>query len=117
MKHFTIPIIFKEGDIVYEKSNKSIKLFIVSIDETRGVYICDGSMFKIIDEYDYEKVTSPSDLCIGESVRIKKDPNCYSITKFLDDGNVKIHQIHGDDSYIIVSPNDLCDRNSPSFNF
>lgn len=117
MKYFTIPIIFKEGDIVYEKSNKSIKLFIVSIDELRGVYRCDGSTFKIIDEYDYKKVTSPSDLCIGESVRIKKDPNCYSISEFLDDGNVKIHQIHGDDYYIIVSPKDLCDRNYHSFNF
>lgn len=115
--YFCFPIIFKEGDIVYNKNDKSIKLFIVRIDETRGIYICDGSSFKIVDEYDYEKVNSLSDLCIGEHVRIKKDPNCYSITEFLDDGNVKIHQIHGDDYYLTVSPKELCDRNYHSFNF
>ena len=116
IQYYRVPIKFKIGDIVYNCRDEHYKKYIVRIDTERGIYVCDGSSFYIIDQYNYLKVSSVDDLYIGDAVRIKGNPNCFHISEFLDEGKVRIHQVHGDDYDLIVNVSDLCDYNYHPFN-
>ena len=116
MKTYEIPVLFKEGDIVYDPQNKHYKRCIIRFDEKDGMYHCDGSTFPITDQFKYKKVSSIDDLFIGDTVRVPFDPNCYQIVQFINNTKVILHQIHGDNYNIIVPLNNLLDINGYSFN-
>ena len=115
-KTYQVHILFDIGDIVYDINNIHDKKYITNIDIKRGVYICDGSTFSICEQFNYKKVTSIKDLFVNDYVRIKKDPNCYTISELIGGHKVKIYQVHGDDYYLIVNVRYLCDKNYHPFN-
>lgn len=110
MEIYAIPILFKEGDIIYNPENRHYKKYVIKFDENKGEYLCDGYTVKLLDSFNWKKVETPSDLFIGDYCRLQGNPDCFEIVEFLEDNKVKIAQIHGDNYYKIVDLLELLDR-------